>query len=113
MNAKYTRLDKSYELAADFEIFKYQLTWIFNRFFQICFWSPSHVKQDDLTADWNCCKKMKKDCLKNCARETVPDKSADSDEETDEQKIILKEIRDRIISSEKKTQGHKTKVTGN
>ncbi|UJR12744.1 hypothetical protein I4U23_016918 [Adineta vaga] len=97
-SAKDTRLDMLYELAAEFEILKYQLVSIFNRCCSRCFLPPRHYKQSDLTNQWKTFKKLKKELLESCAREFDKDElSENSDNEgTDYPTRLLEEVRKGI-----------------
>ncbi|CAF0876303.1 unnamed protein product [Adineta steineri] len=97
-SAKNTRLDMLYELAADFEILKYQILSVFNRCCGCCFLPPRHYEQNDLTEKWKWAKNLKKELLESCAREF--DKNDLTDEEgddgTDYSTQVLEEVRKGI-----------------
>ncbi|CAF1049841.1 unnamed protein product [Adineta ricciae] len=97
-SAKDTRLDMLYELAADFEILKYQILSIFNRCCNCCFVPPRHYKQSDLTKQWKSLRKLKKQLLESCAREFDENEiSEDSDdEELDYQTKVLEDVRKEL-----------------
>ena len=92
--AKGTRLDKLYELAADYEMLKYQVTWCFNRC-HCCFLSPWNSAQRDLTKEWKCTKNLKKALLTNCARE-ADDSEVSEEEGDDEQLRLLNELKNEV-----------------
>ncbi|CAF4973517.1 unnamed protein product, partial [Rotaria sp. Silwood1] len=92
-SAKDSRLDKLYELAADFEIFKYQSLWILNRICGCCFMLPRNSNQKDLKKECKWWKKTKKRWLETCAREVDKEENSDDDEKKDNQTRVLEEIR--------------------
>ncbi|CAF3947948.1 unnamed protein product [Rotaria sp. Silwood1] len=93
--AKNHRLDMLYELAADFEILKFQFLSCFNRCCTCCFIAPLHYKQNDFTKQWKWWKKFKKQLLESCAREADEDEVEDEseDKEMDKNEQLLHEVR--------------------
>ncbi|CAF4999615.1 unnamed protein product, partial [Rotaria sp. Silwood1] len=91
--AKNHRLDMLYELAADFEILKFQFLSCFNRCCTCCFIAPLHYKQNDFTKQWKWWKKFKKQLLESCAREADEDEVEDEseDKEMDKNEQLLHE----------------------
>ena len=102
-SAKDMRLDRLYELAADFEIFKYQLLLIINRCCQRWFLLPSNSKQEDLTKRRKWTKQLKKELFESCAREREQQYSSD-DEQIDYQTRMLEEVKSGIQKLTKTTQ---------
>ena len=96
--AKDTRIAIFYELTADFEILKYALVWIFNRWCKCGYWLPWHYQQKDLTKQWKWWKELKKHLLRSCAREADKheEPSESEDEDTGYPTRILKELREGI-----------------
>lgn len=107
--AKNTRIDIFYELTADFEILKYTLVWMLNRWCKCGYWHPWHYVQKDLTKQWKWWKQLKKFCLQSCAREA--DNDAESSESEDEDKdrlnIILEKLRQEILQMPERPTGTK------
>lgn len=85
LSAKNVALDKLYELVADLEIFKRQLTFWRRYCCKSCFVRPNHYERNDLKDKWIWFSHFKKDLLELFAQE-VKDDDRLSGESGDEEK---------------------------